>query len=152
MKITLIAVGKLKKSPEKEIFDDYIKRLKVDFILKEVEDKKNLSGEKLKEAESKLIKEHIPDSAVIVALDERGKVISSRDFADKIEKWQGEGANNLVFIIGGADGLHESIRERADLTLSFGKLTWPHMLARVMFSEQIYRAFSIIDSHPYHRD
>ena len=90
--------------------------------------------------------------AFIVAMDERGKTLSSRDFAGKIQNLQNEGLSQMQFIIGGADGLNDEIRQRSNLLLSFGKQTWPHMLARVMLLEQIYRAQQILKNHPYHRD
>ena len=89
---------------------------------------------------------------MIVALDERGKDLSSRQLADRIAGWRDDGIRDIVFLIGGADGLDGRVRERADLLLSFGRVTWPHMLMRGMLAEQIYRAQCILAGHPYHRD
>ncbi|MFP6581164.1 MAG: 23S rRNA (pseudouridine(1915)-N(3))-methyltransferase RlmH [Candidatus Hydrogenedentota bacterium] len=105
-----------------------------------------------KKQEAEKLLAAIPTSAAIVALDERGKALSSRDFAKKIDNWGVEGLSTVVFIIGGADGLDESVRKKAHLILGFGTLTWPHKLVRVMLTEQIYRAWSISTGHPYHRD
>ena len=94
----------------------------------------------------------IASDAFVIALDERGKALPSRELASKIQNLQNDGQSKLQFIIGGADGLNDEIRGRADFLLSFGMQTWPHMLARVMLLEQIYRAQQILKNHPYHRD
>ena len=95
---------------------------------------------------------NLANDAVIIAMDERGKTLPSREFAQKFQNWQNEGQSHVQFFIGGADGLNDEIRKRAQLLLSFGKQTWPHMLARIMLLEQIYRAQQILKNHPYHRD
>ena len=152
MKITVAAIGKFKTSPEREIFTSYIKRIPWQFELKELEAKKALSSEQLKSAEAALLFSAVPKNSRIIALDERGKNISSLELAGLISTWQGEGTSSVAFIIGGADGLSDDVRRKADFTLSFGKLTWPHMLVRSMLAEQVYRAYSIISGHPYHRE
>ncbi len=152
MRVTIAAMGKFKNSSEKDIYTSYLKRTPWKIDLKEMEAKKGLSGAQLKEAEAELILEAIPKTCKIIALDETGKNISSLELADIITNWQNEGTSNVVFVIGGADGLDSSVRQKADFTLSFGKLTWPHMLVRAMLAEQIYRAYSIISGHPYHRE
>lgn len=86
-----------------------------------------------------------------MALDERGKLFTSPEFAARLSDWRDEGRSDIAFLIGGADGLDPNLRGRADVTLSFGKMVWPHMLARVMLAEQIYRATSILAGAPYHR-
>lgn len=96
--------------------------------------------------------ERIPSGAIAVALDERGRQISSPDLARRMSDWRDEGRPEIVFLIGGADGHDESLRQRADLSLSLGRMVWPHMLARVMLAEQIYRAISILTGGPYHRE
>lgn len=93
----------------------------------------------------------IPGGARIVALDERGRSESSEALANRLGRWRDDGVRTAGFIIGGADGLDESVRKKADLVLSFGALTWPHMLVRAMLAEQLYRAQSILAGHPYHR-
>lgn len=151
MKVTVAAIGKFKASPEKEIFTSYIKRIPWQFDLKELEAKKALAGEQLKKAEAELLLAAIPKNSRIIALDEVGKNISSPELAELISNWQGTGTSSVAFIIGGADGLAPEVRQKADLILSFGKLTWPHMMVRAMLAEQVYRAYSIISGHPYHR-
>ena len=151
MKITVIAVGRAKAGPEKALYDNYVRRISIPFELKEVEEKKPLSGTELKRREAELITAKIPDGAIVIALDERGRSFSSEEFAKKLGSWRDESVRDIVFIIGGADGLDESIRKRASLALCFGTLTWPHMLVRGMLAEQVYRALSILAGHPYHR-
>ena len=151
MKITIIAVHKWKKSPEKELFDTYVKRCGWHVSLIEVEEKRPLSGDELKEREADLLLNAVPSGATVVALDERGKNITSPAFAQKIGDWQVDGVSHIAFIIGGADGLSERVRQQCQLLLSFGTLTWPHMLVRPLLAEQIYRAEKILQGHPYHK-
>jgi 23S rRNA (pseudouridine1915-N3)-methyltransferase len=94
----------------------------------------------------------IPENAVIVALDARGKALSSTDFAERLARWRDRGIPAAIFLIGGADGLAERLRERAELVLGFGGATWPHQLVRIMLLEQLYRAMTILSGHPYHRE
>ncbi len=103
------------------------------------------------EAEATLLGRAIPKGAVICALDERGKLMSSPEFATQLGRWRDDGRSDLAFVIGGADGIAPSMRAQADARLSFGKMVWPHMLARVMLTEQLYRAASILAGSPYHR-
>lgn len=153
MRITIIAFGKAGRGPEQQMIDDYLRRLPWQSEIKEFEIKKAAKTAELrKDQEAEKILSAIPHGASVIVLDERGKDLSSRQLAEKIDNWQVMGSSNLAIIIGGADGLNETIRKRADLLLAFGSLTWPHMLVRAMLSEQIYRAWSILHSHPYHRD
>ena len=155
MRVTICAVGRLRKSPELDLVNDYLDRfgkagrgmgLGPASIL-EVEDKKNLGME----AEAALIERALPSGAVVVTLDERGSVMSSPEFADKIAGWRDAGRSELAFIIGGADGIAPALRAKADFSISFGRMVWPHMLVRVMLAEQIYRAGQILARTPYHR-
>jgi 23S rRNA (pseudouridine1915-N3)-methyltransferase len=102
-------------------------------------------------AEAKLLEGVLPKGAVICSMDERGKVMSSPDFAQNLAKRRDAGVSDLAFVIGGADGIAPSLRARADFSISFGQMVWPHMLVRVMLSEQLYRAASILSGSPYHR-
>lgn len=142
--IDLIAVGKLKNDPLADVFADYQKRITWKFSLIELE------GKSQPDQNAKIMAEIDPKAALIV-MDERGKSLSSRDFASKIEGWQ-VAFPKIQFVIGGADGLSDDIRKKATMLMSFGAQTWPHMMARVMLMEQIYRAQAIIANHPYHRD
>ncbi|MBK8161101.1 MAG: 23S rRNA (pseudouridine(1915)-N(3))-methyltransferase RlmH [Rhodospirillaceae bacterium] len=156
MKIRIIALGRAKAGPEKTLVETYRKRLTWPSELIELEARKGITGAELMAAEAELIEKALGTKAsakrVIIALDERGQSLPSRDFAKRITALGNQGYGELVFIIGGADGLAPSIRDRAGLLLSFGSMTWPHMLVRVLLMEQIYRAQSIIAGHPYHRD
>lgn len=144
----IIAIGKMKSGAMSDLYHEYTKRTDWPVILHELTAKNPSSLE-----EAKVILAKIPDSAKVIALDERGKTPSSIELSQKITQWvDHDGIQNIVFIIGGADGLDKSIRQRADYILSFGKLTWPHMLARTMLAEQIYRIRSIMKNHPYHRE
>lgn len=146
MKITIIAIGKLKnKSAESEIISEYAKRLNWNLVFKEMD---NATQEK----EAVFLQSSIPANAKVVVLDERGENLSSQNFAKQIEKWQISGTSEICFLIGGADGHLEETRKKADLIFSFGKQTLPHMLMRAVLVEQIYRAETIIKGHPYHRE
>ena len=151
MKIDIVAIGQLKKGALCDALLEYEKRIQwpVHFIIHE--SKKSGDVAKRSEEHEKLISS-LDSSAFVIAMDERGKTLPSLKFAQKIQDLQNQGRSHIQFVIGGADGLSEDIRKRADLLLSFGSQTWPHMLARVMLLEQIYRCQQIIASHPYHRE
>jgi len=152
MRLTIAAVGRAKAGPERTLFEHYLQRITFSIQLREVEERKRLSGDKLKLREAELLSGQVPDGAMIVALDERGKNFSSPEFATHLGNWRDEGVRELVFVIGGADGLDKTLCSRAGLVLSFGQLTWPHMLVRGLLAEQIYRAQCILSGHPYHRE
>ena len=155
MRVQISVVGRLRGGPEKELIDDYLKRFErsgkahgfIGASVVEVEDKKG-GGQ---QAEAELLLKTIPKGAVIVTLDERGKLLSSPEFSAHLGDWRDNGAPCVCFLIGGADGLIKELRAQADFSISFGKMVWPHMLARVMLCEQLYRAASILAGSPYHR-
>ncbi|TAH36127.1 MAG: 23S rRNA (pseudouridine(1915)-N(3))-methyltransferase RlmH [Alphaproteobacteria bacterium] len=151
MKITIIAIGKSKRDAVAELCAEYEKRLSWPVKILE-SDSKGANKPNIKEIEAEQIAAQIPKGAMIVALDERGKNPTSKEFAESIKSWQNAGQSHLCFIIGGADGLDIGILKRADYKLAFGAMTWPHRLVKVMLLEQIYRAKTILDGHPYHRD
>ena len=155
MRVHLVVVGRLRAGPELDLIKDYLTRfdrtgralgLGPAQVI-EVEDKKGGGMA----AAAALLEKAIPSGALICCLDERGKVMSSPDFADQLAGWRDNGRQDVAFVIGGADGIDPALRERADALLSFGKMVWPHMLVRVMLSEQLYRAASILAGAPYHR-
>lgn len=152
MKYRIIAVGRMRAGPEKEIMESYFSRISPRPLLVEVEEKRALGGEKLKQAEGRLLSAQVTTGARVIALDENGKNISSRELAGVLQGWRDEGVGETDFIIGGADGLDRELAASADMMLSLGRLTWPHMLVRAMLGEQIYRAGAIMAGHPYHRD
>ncbi|NBQ50932.1 MAG: 23S rRNA (pseudouridine(1915)-N(3))-methyltransferase RlmH [Marivivens sp.] len=155
MRVHIVAVGRLRAGPERDLIDDYLTRFDrtgralalgpANVI--EVEDKKNAGMG----AEAALLEKAIPNGALICIMDERGKVMTSPDFADQLGGWRDQGRQDVAFVIGGADGLDPAFCAKADSALSFGKMVWPHMLVRVMLSEQLYRAASILSGSPYHR-
>ncbi|MGH1453953.1 MAG: 23S rRNA (pseudouridine(1915)-N(3))-methyltransferase RlmH [Paracoccaceae bacterium] len=155
MRVHICAVGRLRAGPERDLFDDYLTRFDrtgralglgpLNVI--EVEDKKGGGMA----AEAVLLERAIPAGAAICAMDERGKIMTSPQFSDRIADLRDQGRGDLAFVIGGADGIDPALRGRADFALSLGKMVWPHMLARVMLSEQLYRAASILAGAPYHR-
>ncbi|MBQ4826089.1 MULTISPECIES: 23S rRNA (pseudouridine(1915)-N(3))-methyltransferase RlmH [unclassified Leisingera] len=155
MRLHICAAGRLRAGPEKSLIDDYIARFDRTgralglgpARVVEIEDKKNGGMA----AEAALLRKALPKGAVICTLDERGKVISSPDFADRLAGWRDSGRQDLALIIGGADGIDPGLRAEADFSISFGKMVWPHMLVRVMLAEQIYRAATILAGSPYHR-
>ena len=113
----------------------------------EVEDKKGGGME----TEADLLLRAVPSGALLVTMDERGKVMSSPEFAAQLARWRDEGRQDVAFVIGGADGIAPSLRDRAAFSISFGRMVWPHMLVRVMLAEQLYRAATILSGGPYHR-
>lgn len=155
MRVHVCAVGRLRKGPELDLISDYTTRFDRTgralglgpLSVHEVEDRKGGGMT----AEAGLLERAIPKGALICTMDERGKVMSSPDFAKLLGRWRDEGRGDVAFVIGGADGIDPALRAKADTSLSFGKMVWPHMLVRVMLSEQLYRAASILSGAPYHR-
>jgi 23S rRNA (pseudouridine1915-N3)-methyltransferase len=159
MRILIAAVGRLKQGPERELAERYRKRA-ADFGRKvglqafdvvEIRESRADNLERRMTEESIAIANVIPDRAIAVILDERGSTMNSASFASHLQDWRAQDRPAVTFIIGGADGLAPSLRDRADLALAFGPLTWPHQLVRVMLLEQLYRADTILGGHPYHR-
>ncbi len=151
LKIDIIAISRIKKGAYLELIDNYKKRIKWDLTIYELESKHSDPKKSQKDEEEKILK-RIESQAVIIILDELGDGLKSLDFAKTLENFKNNGERHIQFIIGGADGLTDIVRDRADILLSFGQQTWPHLLARVMLLEQIYRAEQIIAGHPYHRE
>lgn len=139
MKLHIVARGKMGRGPEADLIDRYAKRLTWPFQVSELPD---TGGKPVP----------ISPNTRIVALDEGGEQISSMDLARLLERWRDDGVRETRFLIGAADGLTRDERMSADWSISFGKVTWPHMMVRAMLAEQLYRATSIIAGHPYHRE
>ena len=151
MRLHIIAVGRLKAGPHEALARHYAERLAWPLTLREVEEKRPLPPAELKEREAELLCAAVPKGAVLVALDMRGQALGSEAFAERIERWRDSGTADLAFVIGGAEGLAEGLRREAAFQLSLGAMTWPHLLARGMLLEQLYRAQQILAGHPYHR-
>ena len=152
MRIIIAAVGRLRDAPSRALFDDYAKRLVWPSVVREVELKRVLQPDQAKAEEGRLLLEAIGDRATVIALDEHGAEWTSAEFARRIGAWRDDGVAELAFAIGGADGHAPMLLKRAAAVVAFGKMTWPHRLARVMLAEQIYRAQQILAGHPYHRE
>jgi 23S rRNA (pseudouridine1915-N3)-methyltransferase len=159
VKVTVIAVGRLKPGPERELLDRYRdradragKQLGLGFDIREIAESNARNPETRKAEEAAAILAAAPAGAVLVALDERGKPLDSRGFADRLAVWRDGGTRDVAAMIGGADGLGAAVRDKADLRLAFGAMTWPHQLVRILLAEQLYRAVTILSGHPYHRD
>jgi 23S rRNA (pseudouridine1915-N3)-methyltransferase len=159
MRIVIAAVGRLKQGPDRELAETYRKNaVKVgrsfglrDIEIVEIRESRAQDVERRRIEESIAIANVIPDRAILAMLDERGDNLDSTAFAALLRKWREDDPPAACFVIGGADGLAQSLRERARLKLAFGAATWPHQLARIMLLEQLYRAGTILAGHPYHR-
>lgn len=152
--ILLVAAGAWRNTPERALYEAYRARMSWKLELLEIDIKSKgdthkdrmQEGAKMQEAAERF------HAHRRVALDERGKNLASRAFAETLGRWQDAGENRIVFFIGGHHGLDEALRRQAQLTISFGEMTWPHLLVRPLLAEQLYRAQSILAGHPYHRD
>jgi 23S rRNA (pseudouridine1915-N3)-methyltransferase len=151
MRLHVIAVGRLKAGPHEALARHYALRITWPLDIREVEEKRPLSPAELKEREGALLLAAVPAGATLVALDGRGQALSSEAFAERLARWRDGGVGDLAFLIGGAEGLADAVRRKAQLILSLGAMTWPHLLARGMLLEQLYRAQQILAGHPYHR-
>lgn len=139
MLLHIIARGKIGRSPEAELVDRYLKRIQWPTKVTELPDRGGLLPD-------------APQNAITVVLDERGTALSSMELAKKLENWRDTGRREARFLLGAAEGHEEELRGKADLLMSFGPATWPHLLARAMLAEQLFRATSILANHPYHRE
>lgn len=156
MNIKIIAVGKIKEKYTSQAIDEFVKRLSpycslslVEVQAQEIRDESLC--EKYKALEAEKILSQIKQNSFVITLEILGKQLSSEDFAEKLKQLSQEGYNEIVFVIGGANGLYKSVSERADFKLSFSKMTFTHQLIRIFLYEQIYRAFKIINNENYHR-
>ena len=151
LRASIIAVGRIKSGPERTLIDGYLKRLPWDVTIREVEERRPITGAERQAREAELLMAAIPDGALVVALHERGRTMTSPDFANTLADWREHRSDHIVFLIGGADGFAPEALARADVKLSLGVMTWPHALARAMLVEQLYRAHTILKGHPYHK-
>ena len=159
MRLVVIAVGRLKQGPERELAERYRERFeetgrKLGFrglTIHELSESRARDTATRVNEEAAAISAQIPEKSILVALDERGESIDSAAFARHLGRWRDESVANTFFLIGGADGLSPDLRRKAKLKLAFGSATWPHQMVRVMLLEQVYRAATILAGHPYHR-
>jgi 23S rRNA (pseudouridine1915-N3)-methyltransferase len=158
VRVTILAVGRLKAGPERALYDRYAERIAaagkavgVSLALREIGESRASPAARRMAEETAEIAAAIPAGARLVVLDATGKSLASPAFAERLARWRDDGAADLAVVIGGPDGLDRSILGRADLGLAFGAATWPHQLVRIMLAEQLYRAVTILAGHPYHR-
>jgi len=160
MRLVVIAIGRLKQGPERELADRYRERFddigrKLGFHGLEIHE---IPESRARDAASRIAEEAgaiagaIPDKSILVALDERGENVDSTVFSRYLGKWRDQGSGSAIFMIGGADGLSPELRRNAKLSIAFGSATWPHQMVRIMLLEQLYRAATILAGHPYHRN
>ncbi|WP_375651789.1 MULTISPECIES: 23S rRNA (pseudouridine(1915)-N(3))-methyltransferase RlmH [unclassified Bartonella] len=159
MQISIFAVGRMKSGAEQKLVQHYLDRFSkvsgvVGFHLKKLqeipESRAQTACQRMEEEGRKLI-EFLPEKCRLIVLDERGESISSTSFSEKLRCYRDEGIRDVVIALGGPDGHNEQIRKHADFLLSFGLMTWPHQIARILLTEQLYRAVTIENNHPYHR-
>ncbi len=152
MRVTIAAVGRLGPGPERELYERYAARCAPPLLLREVTLGASAGAAKRRGAETALLIAAVPKGARTIALDERGRDLSSAAFAALLGRWRDDGAGDIAVLIGGADGLDGPARDRCDLVLRLGQLTWPHLMVRALIAEQLYRAQTILAGHPYHRE
>ena len=159
MKLLLIAVGRLKNGPERELVSRYAERCVASgrkigfngFEMREIDESRARRPEDRKAEEAQAIESLLPSQARKICLDERGRALTSEEFAGKLGGWRDAGAPACAVVIGGPDGLAADFREKADFILAFGAMTWPHQIVRALAAEQVFRAMTILAGHPYHR-
>lgn len=157
MNFTLLMIGNTSESFVNEGFDLFLKRLKhyikvKEIIIPDIKDRKNLNAEQVKEKEASLLIEKLATASYIVLLDEHGKEFSSVEFAGFLQKMMNAGTRDLFFIVGGAYGVSEIIKQKADLIISLSQMTFTHQFIRLLFAEQLYRAMTILKNEPYHNN
>lgn len=159
MRITIASIGRLKAGADRDLLARYLDRARKSGPalglsgpdITELTESRAPRAQDRKQAEAEALLAALPRRCVLVALDEHGKTMPSDTFASRIGRWRDDGISDIAFAIGGADGHGAALLARADMTLSFGAMTWPHQLVRVLLAEQVYRAMSILAGHPYHR-
>lgn len=151
MEFLVVCVGRSRDAPTDALVADYARRCPWPIRLIEVQPRGALPTARRIDAEAALLRGAVPPGAAVVVLDERGRDLTSDALAGQIARWRDQGRRAAAFLVGGPDGHAAGLREAADLTLAFGRLTWPHRLVRVMLAEQLYRATTILAGHPYHR-
>jgi 23S rRNA (pseudouridine1915-N3)-methyltransferase len=160
LRVLILAVGRMKQGPERDLVARYLDRAVASgktlgltgFSVTEMIESRAGSATARKAEEARALTAALPAGGIVVALDERGKTLGSEDFAKRIGRWRDDGKQAVTFVIGGADGLEPGFAAGADMTLGFSAMTWPHQLVRIMLAEQLYRATTILNGHPYHRE
>ncbi|WP_298422072.1 23S rRNA (pseudouridine(1915)-N(3))-methyltransferase RlmH [Rhodoblastus sp.] len=159
MKLLLVGVGRLKAGPERELVTRYAERCVASsrktgftgFEMREIDESRARRPEDRKAEEAAALAALLPLGARKICLDERGRTLTSEDFARRLGEWRDAGAPSCALVIGGPDGLDPAFRDKADLAIAFGAMTWPHQIVRALAAEQLFRALTILSGHPYHR-
>ena len=158
MRITIAVIGRLKAGPERDLYERFVARaaktggrLALTFATRQFPESRAGTAEARRTQEASVLLTAVPPAAVAAILDRHGENLTSEAFADCLARWRDGGSSEVVFAIGGPDGLGAALPDRADFLLAFGLMTWPHQLARIMLAEQLYRAVTILSGHPYHR-
>jgi 23S rRNA (pseudouridine1915-N3)-methyltransferase len=155
LRILVVAIGRAKPGPARSLYEEYRKRLKPSPELIEIEERRPLPAGEMKRREGELILAALARrngrARITVALDEAGRSLATLAFAKLLADWQTRGIEEAAFLIGGAEGMDQPVKQAADLILSLGPMTWPHLLVRGLLAEQLYRAQQIAAGHPYHR-
>ena len=159
MRVTLAAIGRARDEPEEQLFEQYWKRAArlgprqgfTGFDVAIVENSRRSSAPERCREEAERLTRRLPADAQLIVLDERGRSLTSHEFAKQFSQWRDRGIGDVAFVIGGPDGLSPDFHSFAQLQFAFGAQTWPHLLVRAMLAEQIYRALTILSGHPYHR-
>lgn len=151
MHIVILSPGRFKRGPEQDLFERYRDRCPWRLELVELALKRDVAKGEVRAAESRLIVSRLPPERPLVVLDDAGELATSDELARRLGRWRDAGTGGVSFVIGGAEGVDDALRRRADWRLALGRLTWPHLLVRAMLAEQLYRAAAILAGHPYHR-
>lgn len=151
VRLCVVAVGRARRGPERALYEHYAPRLAWPVTLKEVETRAARPPARQRAREAELLLAAAPAGAKLVALDQAGELLTSEAFAARLGGWRDQGIAEIAFLIGGAEGLDERVRQMADLAFALGRVTWPHLLVRGLLMEQLYRAQQILLGHPYHR-
>ncbi len=160
MRILVCTIGRLKDGPERALVQRYLERANqigrtmgvASVEIREFAESRARSSQERKKEEAANLRSALPPNTILVCLDENGKSPDSVKFSRSIEHWRDSGTPALAFLIGGADGLEQELLQHSSLLMAFGAMTWPHQIVRVLLLEQIYRALTIIQGHPYHRE
>jgi 23S rRNA (pseudouridine1915-N3)-methyltransferase len=151
MEIAIVAIGRLKRGPIADLVADYTTRLPWPVAIHEIDAINRKNAAETVRVEAERLRAQLPKTGRVVALDSGGRQLGSEAFAKQLGSWRDGGAPRVAFVIGGAEGLERRLIEEADLALSLGAMTWPHLLVRAMLAEQLFRAASLLAGHPYHR-
>ena len=152
MRLTIAAIGRFKAGPERALFEHFRERLEWQVLLREIDIRGGRGGMDTVRREAERLEAVCPQGAHRIALDSRGKALSSAAFARHLGDWRDSGHREIAFLIGGADGRCPQLVSGCDLVVAYGSATWPHLMVRGMLMEQIYRAQQILAGHPYHRE